>query len=295
MATSSSRKHFIEHGYFRTYDIASLVEEVATTPFAHLRSYLQHFTDHDEILGYLQPWSKVSALHRFVRTIADSIFESDLDGPNLMVFDPDEFHVRRTLPVDAAFRRYEIDSDPFFPSTRDHYGRLLDDGSDIDGDDDEYYDYFQDLRLSQEYHTLLERLSDEVFFVMFMNRGALARLHKYLAMKVSELSPENLQRESPELASLFQGEGRLKRKAIPRWAAKAIFFRDHGRCVECNTDLSGLTDVLIRPAHYDHIVPLAEGGLNDVTNLQLLCEAHNLSKGVLDRGASRMYRRWYDA
>jgi 5-methylcytosine-specific restriction endonuclease McrA len=52
--------------------------------------------------------------------------------------------------------------------------------------------------------------------------------------------------------------------------------------------LDGLT-----AGDFDHIVPLALGGLNDVTNLQLLCKGCNGTKGGRRRAASNHYRRWY--
>lgn len=44
---------------------------------------------------------------------------------------------------------------------------------------------------------------------------------------------------------------------------------------------------------FDHIVPLAAGGLNDVTNLQLLCRACNREKSADRLRPSAEYRRWY--
>ena len=44
---------------------------------------------------------------------------------------------------------------------------------------------------------------------------------------------------------------------------------------------------------YDHIVPLARFGANDVTNLQLLCEPCNLAKSAENEPVSRRYQRAY--
>ena len=45
--------------------------------------------------------------------------------------------------------------------------------------------------------------------------------------------------------------------------------------------------------HYDHIVPLASGGLNDVTNIQLLCEDCNRRKSAGLAITSTRYEPWY--
>ena len=42
---------------------------------------------------------------------------------------------------------------------------------------------------------------------------------------------------------------------------------------------------------YDHIVPLASHGANDVTNLQLLCEECNLKKSARSEPVSSLYLR----
>ncbi|WP_199318875.1 HNH endonuclease signature motif containing protein [Leptolyngbya sp. FACHB-541] len=64
-------------------------------------------------------------------------------------------------------------------------------------------------------------------------------------------------------------------------------------CAICGTDLSGL--VSLSPIeNFDHMVPLARGGLNDVTNLQLLCQPCNLRKRDGTATTSRTYEAWYD-
>ncbi|MGW5524838.1 HNH endonuclease [Gordonia sp. NPDC003950] len=47
--------------------------------------------------------------------------------------------------------------------------------------------------------------------------------------------------------------------------------------------------------HFDHVVPLAHGGLNDITNIQLLCQSCNLTKGSERMGPRLRYRRWHEA
>lgn len=51
-----------------------------------------------------------------------------------------------------------------------------------------------------------------------------------------------------------------------------ILRRDNFTCQEC-----GCTD---RPLHVDHITARANGGSNDETNLQALCDRCNLRKGA---------------
>ncbi|WP_371824720.1 HNH endonuclease [Paracoccus sp. MA] len=47
----------------------------------------------------------------------------------------------------------------------------------------------------------------------------------------------------------------------------------------------------IETERYDHIVPLARFGANDITNIQLLCEPCNLKKSAKDVSVSPLYPR----
>jgi hypothetical protein len=61
------------------------------------------------------------------------------------------------------------------------------------------------------------------------------------------------------------------RKPIPPGVRQAVFLRDAGRCTKCGS---------LKNLHFDHIIPLAKGGGNQVENVQVLCAACNLSKGA---------------
>ncbi|GGT71404.1 hypothetical protein GCM10010256_32520 [Streptomyces coeruleorubidus] len=127
---------------------------------------------------------------------------------------------------------------------------------------------------------------------MFSNRIALANLNKFLAIYFREVDPDHFGEDNKELVRLFERDGELKRVRPPVWARKAVFYRDRGRCTGCGVNLSGLIDTF-DVAHYDHMMPLSRGGLNDVTNLQLLCERCNKRKGDRVTVPSNRYRRWY--
>lgn len=65
---------------------------------------------------------------------------------------------------------------------------------------------------------------------------------------------------------------RAGRQSIPRKLRHQVFQRDGYRCREC-----GATNKQTR-LHVDHIVPVARGGTNDLSNLQTLCEECNKAK-----------------
>ncbi len=74
---------------------------------------------------------------------------------------------------------------------------------------------------------------------------------------------------------------KTKRIEIPEAARLYVFDRDHHTCQKCGT-----TEKLT----IDHIIPLAEGGSNDLSNLHTLCQSCNSRKG--DRRDPKFQRRF---
>lgn len=116
----------------------------------------------------------------------------------------------------------------------------------------------------------LDELTDEVFHVLFNDVMFLERFNRLCASYI-----EN----SGFGSDLRTKTGTLKRVAIPMWARRAIFHRDKGECRQCKKSVAATINQ-VESERYDHIVPLAAFGSNDVTNLQLLCEPCNSSKSA---------------
>ncbi|MEU3469808.1 HNH endonuclease signature motif containing protein [Streptomyces sp. NPDC006687] len=292
------KNEWLAHEYFRTYRIANAVETIMRDPFAYLRE-LEALTVDNGIYDFLPNWQKESALHKFIRFVAEDILMGDAHGPTRVPFGPNLVHPRWILPADAAMMNYGIIREPLFliPDDPMPGGQTGGDGDPSGSEDPHYvanacYDYLVHLRLTQVYEDLMSRIADEVFYVMFLNRQALANLNRFLAMYVDDVDPEAFDEDESDFARLFEREGELKRSRPPVWARRAVFYRDRGRCTDCGVNLSGLIDSL-DVANYDHMMPLSRGGLNDVTNLQLLCEKCNATKSDRITKPSNRYRRWY--
>jgi hypothetical protein len=85
--------------------------------------------------------------------------------------------------------------------------------------------------------------------------------------------------DTPHPSDYYNDQGRVKRATyLPRWLCKAVYYRDRGKCQNCLKDVSGQLFHL-GVYHMDHVLPLADGGTNDPTNFQLLCEDCNPKKG----------------
>jgi 5-methylcytosine-specific restriction endonuclease McrA len=107
-------------------------------------------------------------------------------------------------------------------------------------------------------NTVVPILVTEVFTLLFSDREAM----KEFNLKVTQLL------------------GAVKHKRCTYWNSwlrNALMYREKGVCVLCKTDLTSTFNSLGKVA-VDHIVPIALGGVNDPTNLQLLCSDCNGKK-----------------
>lgn len=84
-------------------------------------------------------------------------------------------------------------------------------------------------------------------------------------------------KENPLLAAAAKAARRARKRLIggKHTAADlaAIYAAQKGKCAYCKVSIK-------TGRHADHIVPLALGGTNDKTNIQMLCAPCNLSKGA---------------
>lgn len=150
---------------------------------------------------------------------------------------------------------------------------------DTSEENDCVYDWFLNNELC--FKRLFEMISKEVVHILFANKNFL--------LKFNELARKSFD-EIPD--ALLTEKGTIKRTTIPKWVKKAVFYRDYGRCVFCNKDLTGVFSTMAA-SNYDHIIPLDKHGFNDICNIQLLCENCNKSKGAKEETPIYKYEpRW---
>lgn len=93
---------------------------------------------------------------------------------------------------------------------------------------------------------------------------------KALAMERQNTKRLKLEKAHALQAMRDQLDSTTKRQPIPQEVKIAVWQRDKGRCVECESN---------KELEYDHIIPLSMGGSNTERNLQLLCAVCNRRKG----------------
>lgn len=145
-------------------------------------------------------------------------------------------------------------------------------------DEDTFADFISEC---DRFHDAIDEITDEVFHILFNDVEFLQKFNDLCAdyIEGSGFGQEFTTRS-----------GTLKRAPIPKWVRRAIFYRDKGECRSCKRSLTAIITRL-DTERYDHIVPLARYGANDLTNLQLLCEPCNTKKAAKPLPVSQLYQR----
>lgn len=273
------RQRLISMKFFEVYYFANIVHNVLTDPFSYIRNIHDWYEDRESeiILPSFPKWSR---LHDFVGYIVKSVIDENICDTTIdAVVHKKDFDVW----VDQALRHYNFRCIGFRKW-------LEEEAVPIDNiTEDNLADYHLELYLSGDLEELIAHISEEVFFILFGNRILLSNLNWLLANVLVDTCLEEIPCNETRR---FTKSGRLKRVSIPKWVKRAVFYRDRGLCTGCNKDISGI--LTTQPdRHYDHIVPLSIGGLNDVTNIQLLCQMCNLKKSSKPIPTSSLYESWY--
>jgi hypothetical protein len=288
------RRALLDAQFHGTYYFASVVGNIVRDPIVYIRK-LDDFYGDDRYLNYVRPFPRDSAFHWFICFVVDALVFEEIDEVDLedrkrqfATFQnmPEALASLKptVLPIDEAMSAYGIGTITFadwLSASGKTFGTA---------NENDVYEYYEETRQSAHYETLVDRWTAEVFFVTFQNRQLLLDFNEMMAGQVSDGHLEDI---PEEFRVHYSQEGMLKRVAVPVWVQRAVFYRDRGLCSLCQRDLSGIL-AIGNVENYDHIVPLARGGLNDVTNIQLLCRECNAAKRDGIPQTSGRYEQWYD-
>ena len=265
--------------YYKTYYFADICSIVMEESFLYVRK-LNDFWGEGNIRNFLQPFPKFSLLHQYIDFCIDRlIYESNKEISDLSLnqLKNKKFWINHTLDYHnikhkSFWEWYQSDNVFFNLMTEDLIIK-----------------YFEFIEYSDLYYDLKNQMIEETFFILFLNRKFLKNFNSNLA-GIFELENPDAFNESQ--LKFLNSKFRLSRKNIPTWAKKAVFYRDRGKCTYCNKDLTGLINIANK-YHIDHIVSLDQFGFNDISNLQLLCDSCNTSKGSRHSNVSKNYEKWY--
>ncbi|WP_320019937.1 HNH endonuclease signature motif containing protein [Labilibaculum manganireducens] len=263
--------------YFRTYYFTNICDSVIEDTFPYVTT-LNDFWGDGKFAYFLKPFQKYSVLHQYIDFCIDRlIYEANKGLGELSI----EQLKTKEFWINEALNYHKIEHETFSDwlvsanDTHNHPEDLLS-------------EYFFDIEMSDAFSMLKYQMVEEAFYVLFLNRKFLQAFNLEMA---EMFNVEHIEDFNEESIYLKKNET-LKRTRIPKWAERAVFYRDRGKCTACNKDLTGLFNISNK-YHIDHIIPLSANGLNDVSNLQLLCETCNTSKGGKIWATSTNYEKWY--
>ncbi|WP_419890713.1 HNH endonuclease [Paenibacillus xylanexedens] len=267
--------------YYNTYYFANVIYNVVMRPFGFIRNFDEFYQ-----VGLTVPvkFSKDSNLHEFIRFVIDGIFEEnlrkecDMIDDNELMAEPSKikpFWINRALSENGfthkSFQEWLEENQIISTSV----------GNTIDS---YVYEYLYD-----PYQELLRKLAIEVFHILFLNREFLLEFNSLVSVHISFLRVDE---DNTHIPGKLKRDGVLYRADIPAWVKDAVFFRDRGHCVFCNSNLTNLVSRLT-VKNFDHMIPLNLSGGNDVSNIQLTCESCNLKKSGSEGETSKTYELWY--
>lgn len=285
----------LELKFYNTYYFCNAIKNILDDQFNYLRN-LNDFYGDGQIWGLIEAFPQYSLCHQFIEFVVTEIYYEEMaeidakkwietkqkytDAINM------HSHVETValLPVERAFDFYSIQYLSF------NTYLLSINKSLAEFDDFDIHNYYDELRMNDSLSILIEQTTKEVFYILFQNRKLMMKFNQMMA---DALKYEKDDRIPEEQATLINKNGRLKRKNIPKWTKRTVFFRDKGRCVLCHKDLTNLINTE-NQENYDHMVPLAQHGFNDVSNIQLLCkECNQIDKKDKSVQTSDKYYSWY--
>lgn len=276
---------YFDHKYFNSYYYANIINNLIKNKWEFL-GFVSQFFELNPIESLIKPWQKETILHSFIRHVISTTIEEESYEKSI-----DQLKYKKSrgeielgdLYIEWMFKYYELD---YFSFT-DFCSKDINDIT-----EDDFSEYYDELLICSEIERLHDIISNEVFYLVFNNRELLLNFNLIIAQYISEIGISEFNEDHIENVKHVKREGQLKRVNIPQWVKKAVYFRDRGCCCFCKTDLSGIL-ALSNKLEYDHIVPLSEGGANDITNIQLLCEKCNKSKSDTSVGTSTHYENWF--
>ena len=289
----SQDSDFTDFIFKGTYYYANMISNIMDSPYDYIRSLSEFWRAGDNKISLnFHPFPRESVFHSFTYFIIESALFEELPGSEELENFKKNYaaytshaagYIEEPFLTDIEYYAHHYNFDVGHP-----WLAVEKDIKDLTEDD--VFTYYGELPFYRDdYEKLLKVMSNEVFNVLFTNRLLMGKFNNLIANTVSSSTLDDI---PSDYAHFFKQDGVLKRVKIPEWTKRAIIFRDHGYCVRCHKDVS-IQRRNNDEAQIDHIIPLADGGLNDISNLQLLCKHCNTQKGDRHYYTSNSSIDWY--
>lgn len=282
----TKHKQFEEYLFHDTYYFCHCVKNILCDQTSYIGG-LNDFHGDGRVTSFSIAFPKYSHFHAFIEFIVSNIYYEELEWSNIQ-----KLHKRfkELTQFELAMLSNSENGGvfSFFNKHQEYMGFLSSEGIALSQSDEYSLQAFLEHFMSNEvFVNHLEKTVDEVFYVLFANRLVVQLFNEMIA------SVREYDKDVFEDDSCCKPNGVLKRKNIPSWVKNAVFHRDKGVCVICKKDLTHLINNF-NEANYDHIVPLSRYGINDISNIQLLCkECNQIDKNSKGNDSSYDYFPWY--
>ena len=265
--------------YYNVYYYCNIISNIV---MYFQEEYLVNLSEFFELFypeGLPEKFEKKSVLHSFCEWCVISVLDNDMSeeydsflkfvethGLNFAI-ECGKNRGSRWFSIERAMDEYEMDPLLFV----DFLSGNESNSNEIIASFDEFYDELNICGIKEE---IAEKIARECFFILFLNRDFLLHFNYWVSVCRRE---------------------QKTRVSIPMWVKNAVKFRERGHCALCNRDLSGNQFSINEPylEQYDHMVPLDSYGLNDVSNIQLLCSECNRKKHSRVESKT-IYQDWYE-
>lgn len=248
--------------YFDVYYFCHLANN-SIDKFDYAGTYAEFFDGEFEIEP--ENFPKVSVLRHFAFWLIESVVYEQAD---IISQDSDKYDFNPAFWLEQAIKKYKNKNVSF---TNFCIARNINNEDYLEKFNC-FVEYLNDEKKDLYFNVIWE-IATEVEYILIQNREFLLKFNEHTTPHF---------RDNP-----------LQRCYIPEWVKRAVLFRDKGCCVFCKKDLTGLYSLLDdKEKQFDHIVPLDEGGINDICNIQLCCQECNNKKST-NSATSFLYHNAY--
>ncbi|HBE6259451.1 TPA: HNH endonuclease [Escherichia coli] len=280
MATNY-KNMFNQHLYHDVYFFCHAIKNILNNQSDYIRGLYDFYGD-GRINRFDIPFPRWSHFHDFVEFIVLNIYSEDLKHDHLsnVLNNMKSYSSRAVNDDNISVNSFEYIHKKYLAHLNENELEIsYTTVSDLE-------EFLYEFHSSEEFLKHIENTVREVFYILFGNRKVMQDFNEMIA-RVREDEIDVID------TKYHKDNGLLRRKNIPEWVKNAVYHRDKGRCVVCKKDITRMVNIY-NIVNFDHIVPLAMFGLNDISNIQLLCAECNGEKKANNTLTSYDYYEWYE-